>query len=186
MQLYEWLEDWYDASSAKLLLIDCDNQAITEFTPFVPYAAANGIGYLETAFILNEHEVLCISGQTQYEIYNIKLNTRSLFQLNNVDIWSMGHTGLYLANAFLLDKNTLCDVRMSGQITIYDIPTRLIIDEYDIPVGGWLNSYEQVSNALFQGGKIVLQYENCSYEIALDNKLQSLSEDIILIDQFWK
>lgn len=145
----------------------------------------NGIGYFVTAFILNEDEILCVSGQTNHEIYNTKLRTRTVLQSGTIDGWKMSHVGLHLANAFLLDENTLCDVRCNGQITLYDISSKLIIDEYDIPRGGWLKDGEMSGLVLHEGNRIIIVFDDCSYEIELTGKVQSLSEDIFLIDKFW-
>lgn len=185
LRLYKWSEYEDEATNVSLLLKNDSNHSNFDFTPFIAYCTGNGIGYLETAFVLNENEILCVSGQTAHEIYNIKLGTRAVFQSGTIDGWKMAHIGLYLADAFLLDANTLCDVRCNGQITIYDIPSRLVIDEYDIPMGGWLKNGKMSERVFHEGNRIIIVYDDCSYEITLMEKLQSLSEDISLIDQFW-
>lgn len=185
LKLYKWAEE-DDATDTKLLLVNKEKHSYSEFTPFISYSMGNGIGYLFTAFILSEDEVLCVSGQTNHEIYNAKSQTRNLFQSCQLDGWSMGHVGLYLANAFKLDDRTLCDVRTNGQITIYDIPSRLIIDEYDIPTGGWLKNGKMVQLVSIHDNRLSISYEDCIYEVLLDDKLQSLNDDINLIDRFWE
>lgn len=184
LKLYKWTEE-DDATNARLMLNNERNHTFYDFTPFVAYSTGNGIGYLETAFILNEDEILCVSGQTNHEIYNIRLNTRNLFQYGQIDGWKMSHIGLYLSNAFLINQTTLCDVRQNGQITVYDIPSRLIIDEYDIPRGGWLKNGELSERVFFKDNRINIIYEDWLYEVELIDKIQSLSEDILLIDRFW-
>lgn len=174
-----------DEHNPRLLLKNIVTNSNIIFDPFIAYSLGNGISQFLTAFIINDIEVLCVANQVEHAIYNTKLKTKRYFQLPNIDSWSMSHIGAYIAKAFLLNDNTLCDVRINGQITIYDIPSGLIIDEYDIPAYGWLNDGSFITDVSLCNNKIIMNYDNCIYEINLDDRLKSLKDDITVIDKFF-
>lgn len=176
--------------------IDGDNDSImvknkysgehSFITPFIAYNTGNGISYLETSFIINNNEILCVAGQGVHVVYNLRTGSYRTFQDCNIDSWIIGHIGVHLAGAFMFDENTLCDVRRCGQISLYDVNSGLIIDEIDIPKFGWLRNNSFVSNAYkIDGETIKLEFDNNEKICFKLSKLNSVKRDIEEIDEFW-
>lgn len=183
LELY--IEEAYECES--LLIVDKETKLKSIVTPFIGYSMGNGLSYLFTVFILNEEEVLCVAGQAEHIVYNVKTGKIRKFQESNLDAYKCAHIGAYLAGAFLLDDSTLCDVRACGQITLYDVASGLIIEEFDCPDTGWLSDGAYVSNAYKKNeNTIILEINHQYYSFLLPNKRQYIYDCISEIDSFWK
>lgn len=158
-----------------------------DFNPFIAYNTGNGIEYLHTAFIISDSEILCLAGQGNHIIYNVNSEEKTQFQNANLDAWIMGHPGVCLSGA-IVDSNNLYDIRACGQITLYDIPTRLVIDEYESPQDNWLGMGNFVMKIVGLENNIlyVALDNNKIVSISLDSKIRSLADDIEAIDSFWR
>ncbi len=152
------------------------------FNPFIMYSMGNAVPVPNSGHILNSDNILCIASESEPVIYNLPSKSIKRLSSNNIDTWKNGHLGAYVAFSTLLDdRRTLCEVRFCGIITLYDIETGKIIDEYDLSFEGFIESVIKINNEML----LFTLTDKRQYIFKIPNKYESLKSDIKAIDSFW-
>ncbi|MGM9800797.1 MAG: TIR domain-containing protein [Candidatus Limisoma sp.] len=129
------LDNNEDDGYPDLYLFDKDNTLPKIFTPYIPFSTGNGNSYFQNAFILNNNEILCVSGQGQHIIYNIKNDNRYKFEnskLNTTEYFA--HPDIHIMKSIISNnKEFLYTISCGGILSIFDIKTRKLIYEFAIP-----------------------------------------------------
>ena len=166
-----------------LLFNDMSKNNFIELYPFSNYNMGNGIEYLDNAFIISNDEILYVAGQGNHVVHNLVSNEIREFKSRNRV--SSSHVGEYLVGSILLNNDILCDIRLCGQITLYHIPTGLVIDEYDTNTEYFF--IENQLNAIIKIGNQTLCFvfeNNKYYMFEIQGRYESLKSDIKHIEDF--
>lgn len=124
-----------DEGYPDLYLFTKGNPSPKFFTPFVAFSTSNGISYFQNAFILNDNEILCISGQDQHIIYDIKTGNRYEFEICELNsILNFAHADIPIMKSIISqNRDILYTISCGGILSIFDIKSHKLIYEFAIP-----------------------------------------------------
>ena len=175
----------YQMVSDELLIKNLNNHTYKTICPFFAYICSNGLEYLETGYIISDSEILCVAGQGQHCIYDINTNTRRKFQHRNNIAYC--HAAEYVQGSGIINNNILYDVRVSQQITLYDIKSGLVINEYDVSPTYHLEGNYLCDVIKLGNNQLAFKFDNGKYMLfTLHDRLQLMKLDIERIDKYWE
>lgn len=118
-----------------LYLFAKGNSLPTIFTPFAAYSSGNGISYFQNAFILNDNEILCVSGQGDHIIYDIKTKNRYKIEIGELNsMVHFAHMDIYILKSIISkNRDILYTISCGGILSVFDIKARKLIYEFAVP-----------------------------------------------------